>query len=57
MSKDGVTTTAGGRVLGVTVLADGVRMAQKRAYAIAESIDFVGMQYRRDIGWRAAGRR
>ena len=56
-SKDGATRTSGGRVLGVTVLADGVRMAQKRAYAIAETLAFPGMQYRRDIGWRAAGRR
>ena len=49
--------TAGGRVLGVTALADSVRTAQKRAYEIVESIHFDGMQYRRDIGWRALARR
>ena len=49
--------TAGGRVLGVTALADSVRMAQKRAYEIVEAIHFDGMQYRRDIGWRALAKR
>jgi phosphoribosylamine--glycine ligase len=49
--------TDGGRVLGVTALGDSVKMAQKRAYAIAETIAFDGMQYRRDIGWRGATRR
>jgi phosphoribosylamine--glycine ligase len=56
-TSNGITVTTGGRVLGVTALADSVKMAQKRAYAIAETIHFDGMQYRRDIGWRAAGRR
>ena len=55
--KDGVTVTDGGRVLGVTALGDSVRMAQKRAYAVAATIDFAGMQFRSDIGWRAAARR
>ena len=49
--------TAGGRVLGVTALGDSVRMAQKRAYEIVEAIHFDGMQYRRDIGWRALTKR
>ncbi|NDH52356.1 MAG: phosphoribosylamine--glycine ligase [Betaproteobacteria bacterium] len=48
--------TAGGRVLCVTALADGVRQAQQRAYAVVRQIHFPGMQYRRDIGHRAAGR-
>jgi phosphoribosylamine--glycine ligase len=56
-SVDGAMTTAGGRVLGVTALGDSVRMAQKRAYAVVEGISFSGMQYRRDIGWRATARR
>ena len=54
---DGRIVSDGGRVLGVTALGDSVRMAQKRAYALAETISFTGMQFRRDIGWRAAARR
>jgi len=47
--------TAGGRVLTVTALGHNVRTAQRRAYEAAERIRFEGMQYRRDIGHRAAG--
>jgi len=46
--------TAGGRVLCVTVLADNVRQAQQRAYDKVSGIGFDGMQYRKDIGYRAA---
>jgi phosphoribosylamine--glycine ligase len=49
--------TAGGRVLCVTALGDTVKMAQTRAYQAAENIDFAGRQMRRDIGWRAIGRK
>ena len=45
--------TSGGRVLCVTALGDNVKMAQRRAYEIAEGIRFDGMQIRRDIGYRA----
>ena len=45
--------TSGGRVLCVVGLADTMRMAQKIAYDTIETIKFDGMQYRRDIGWRA----
>lgn len=45
--------TAGGRVLCVTALADGVRQAQQKAYAVVRQIHFPGMQYRSDIGYRA----
>ncbi len=45
--------TAGGRVLCVTALGDTVRMAQRRAYEIADQIRFDGCQMRRDIGHRA----
>ena len=44
---------SGGRVLCVTALGHNVRSAQKRAYDIAASITFDGMQLRRDIGFRA----
>ncbi|MDO9242668.1 MAG: phosphoribosylamine--glycine ligase [Rhodocyclaceae bacterium] len=54
--KAGQVVTAGGRVLCVTTLGDTVRTAQKRAYEIADDIRFDGMQFRRDIGYRAIKR-
>ena len=51
--QGGQTVTTGGRVLCVTALADSVKQAQHKAYALAEGIAFDGMQYRRDIGHRA----
>lgn len=56
-AKDGQIVTDGGRVLCVTALGDNVRAAQKRAYEVTETIRFDGMQYRKDIGHRAIGRR
>ena len=50
---DGRLVTSGGRVLCVTALGDSVKMAQKRAYEAVAAIRFDGMQYRRDIGYRA----
>ena len=54
--RDGQIVTSGGRVLTVTALGDSVRMAQDRAYQIADQISFDGCQMRRDIGYRAIGR-
>ncbi len=54
--KDGHVVTAGGRVLCVTALGDNVRAAQKSAYEIVDDIRFDGMQFRRDIGYRAIRR-
>jgi phosphoribosylamine---glycine ligase len=51
--RDGKVLTSGGRVLCVTALGDTVRIAQKRAFEVCEQIHFDGMQYRRDIGYRA----
>jgi phosphoribosylamine---glycine ligase len=51
--QDGVLQTSGGRVLCVTVLADSVKTAQQRAYQVIQGIEFDGMQYRTDIGYRA----
>jgi len=51
--QDGQVVTNGGRVLCVTALGTMVKMAQKRAYEIADGIHFDGCQMRRDIGWRA----
>jgi phosphoribosylamine--glycine ligase len=48
--------TSGGRVLCVTALGDSVRTAQQRAYIGVQSIQFDGMQYRNDIGYRAIKR-
>ncbi len=49
-------TTQGGRVLCVVGLGDSVRVAQKHAYETLDQIQFDGMQFRRDIGWRALKR-
>jgi phosphoribosylamine--glycine ligase len=51
--QDGKVTTNGGRVLCVTALGDTVRVAQRRAYEVADQIRFSGAQMRRDIGHRA----
>jgi len=51
--EDGKVLTSGGRVLCVTALGDTVRVAQRRAYDVAEQIQFAGRQMRRDIGYRA----
>ncbi|UNU73246.1 phosphoribosylamine--glycine ligase [Moraxella nasovis] len=48
--------TAGGRVLCVTALADTIKNAQTTALETLNTINFNGMQYRRDIGWRAIER-
>ena len=53
LEKDGQILTSGGRVLCVTVLADSVKQAQQKAYEVAQGVQFDGMQYRRDIGYRA----
>ena len=46
--------TAGGRVLNVTALGDGIPAARAAAYAAADVIAFEGMQMRRDIAQGAA---
>jgi phosphoribosylamine--glycine ligase len=50
---DGKILTSGGRVLCVVGLADTVRGAQQKAYDVIHQIQFDGMQYRKDIGYRA----
>ena len=49
------TSVAGGRVLNVTALGDGVGDARRAAYAAADMIEFDGRQLRRDIALEAAG--
>jgi phosphoribosylamine--glycine ligase len=56
-TQNNQTVVSGGRVLAVTALGDSVRMAQARAYEAVTAIRFEGMQYRRDIGWRALDRK
>ncbi len=48
--KDGKFVTAGGRVLGVTAVADSLDDAIKLAYKGVEKIHFNKMHYRKDIG-------
>jgi phosphoribosylamine--glycine ligase len=48
-AENGRIVTAGGRVLNVTALGDGVPVARAAAYAAADVISFDGMQLRRDI--------
>jgi phosphoribosylamine--glycine ligase len=54
--EQGQLLSAGGRVLGVVGLGQGLRAAVNAAYAGVEKIHFDGMQYRRDIGQRALNR-
>ncbi len=52
--RDGELVTAGGRVLAVTAASGlGLEDALAKVYRAMERIGFEGMQYRRDIGWRA----
>jgi len=54
--KDGHLVSSGGRVLGVTALADTVVEAQKTVYAALKHMDWPGGFYRTDIGYRAVAR-
>jgi len=51
--QDEKLVTSGGRVLCVVGLSDTVRGAQQKAYEAISKIQFDGMQYRKDIGYRA----
>jgi phosphoribosylamine--glycine ligase len=56
-SQDSDTlVTGGGRVLGVTAVADSLEQALDRVYQALGEIHFEGMYYRRDIGHRALKR-
>ena len=54
--ENGQVVTNGGRVLCVTALGENVAQAQKRARDVVDTIRFEGMQYRKDIGYRAINR-
>jgi phosphoribosylamine---glycine ligase len=51
--QDGQLVASGGRVLCVTALGDSVRLAQQRALAAVQQIEFAGALWRNDIGHRA----
>lgn len=53
VEEDGQILTNGGRVLCVTALGDTIQAAQQKVFTTVSPIQFKGMQYRRDIGWRA----
>ena len=51
--KDGVLVTAGGRVLGITCIADTLGEAIENSYAATQKIGFKNAYFRKDIGARA----
>lgn len=54
--KDGQVVTAGGRVLGITSIADTLEKAIGRAYGAVAQISWEGCQFRKDIGQKALKR-
>jgi phosphoribosylamine--glycine ligase len=54
--EKGNVVTAGGRVLCATGLGDNVTQAQQTAYSAINNINWDGMFYRKDIGYRAVAR-
>lgn len=50
--KHQILVSDGGRVLGVTAVGENLEQAIAQAYEAIESIQFEGMHYRRDIGYR-----
>jgi phosphoribosylamine--glycine ligase len=51
--KEMATVTNGGRVLGVTATGTSIQGALVKAYKAIESIEFDGMQFRKDIGQKS----
>lgn len=51
--KDGNIVTSGGRVLGVTGVADSIKDAIEKTYQAVQKISWEGAYYRRDIGAKA----
>ena len=54
--EDGKILTNGGRVLGVTAVADDIPSAQQKAYDAVDKIHFEGAHFRQEIAWRALRR-
>jgi phosphoribosylamine--glycine ligase len=55
-AADGRILTNGGRVLCAVGLGANVSQAQAQAYSLVDAISWPGMQFRRDIGYRAVER-
>lgn len=56
VQRDGQLLTNGGRVLGVTAVADTLKEAVREAYRLADTVTFDNKYYRRDIGAKAMKR-
>jgi phosphoribosylamine--glycine ligase len=54
--ESGRVVTSGGRVLCAVGLGASVSDAQAEAYALVDSITWAGVQFRRDVGYRAIAR-
>ena len=54
--ENGDIVTAGGRVLCVTALGNTIGEAQAKALELCQKVTFDGVQYRKDIGYRAIAR-
>jgi phosphoribosylamine--glycine ligase len=52
----GQVVTSGGRVLCAVGLGERVSDAQREAYALVDAVRWTGVQFRRDIGYRAIAR-
>jgi phosphoribosylamine--glycine ligase len=52
LSSSGELVTAGGRVLAITAVAEGLLEAAEHSREYAEEVSFKGKQLRGDIGWR-----
>ncbi len=55
-NENGEIVTAGGRVLCVTALGNTIGEAQAKALELCKKVTFDGVQYRKDIGYRAIAR-
>jgi len=51
--ENGEILTTGGRVLCVSTVGESVKLAHAKAYSLIKKIQFEGMFYRSDIGYRA----
>jgi phosphoribosylamine--glycine ligase len=54
--QSGKTVTSGGRVLCAVGLGATVSTAQAQAYGLVDAINWPGVQFRRDVGYRAIAR-
>ena len=56
LNDQGQVITSGGRVLCVTAIGDSIQEAQAKALELCQQVSFTGVQYRKDIGYRAIAR-